>query len=83
MDQKFPGSCPVHVPHFSPLPGDCSKGEEPLDKTHHLLSGVCVVQLVAWEPDSVFFPLPRGEAAAVKQGTLLEAITTLLFQLTA
>lgn len=56
MDQKFPGSCPVHVPHFSPLPGDCSKGGEPLDKTHHLLSGV-VVQLVAWEPDSVCFPL--------------------------
>lgn len=56
MDHEFPGSCPVHAPHFSPLAGDCSKREEPLDKTYHLFSGV-VVQLVAWEPDCVSFSL--------------------------
>lgn len=59
-DQKSPASCLVLVSLSSPLPGDCSKREEPLGETHHLLSEV-VVQLVAWEPDCVFFPLPHGE----------------------
>lgn len=63
MDEKFSGSCLVLVPHFSPLPGDCSKTEEPVDKTHRLLLGA-EVQLVAWEPGCVcssLFPMEREQ----------------------